>query len=62
MAKRLPQHHTWEAPGLQARLPTSDGSGDPAANTEKKSRSPSKTEPERIEQHEGELNWGDEQR
>jgi hypothetical protein len=29
----------------------------PAADAEKKSRSPSKAKPGRIEQHEGELNW-----
>jgi hypothetical protein len=61
-AKQPPHHHTWEAPGLQACLPTGNGGGDLAANTEKKSRSPSKAEPERIEQHEGGLNWGDERR
>jgi hypothetical protein len=47
---------------LQTYLPTGDGGGDPAADIEKKSRSPSKVEPEQIEQHEGELNWGDERR
>jgi hypothetical protein len=33
-----------------------------AADAEKMSRSPSKAEPERIEQLKGELNWGDERR
>jgi hypothetical protein len=47
---------------LQACLPTGDGAGDLAADAEKKSRSPSKVEQEQIEQHGGELNWGDERR
>jgi hypothetical protein len=47
---------------LQARLPTGDGDGDLAADAEKKSRSPSKVKPERIKQHGGKLNWGDERR
>jgi hypothetical protein len=62
------QHHAWEMPGLQACLPTGDGSEDSAADAEKKSRSPSKAKPEWIEQQGGELNWatsegdGDERR
>jgi hypothetical protein len=42
-------HHAWEMLGLQACLPTGDGGGDSAADAEKKSRSPSKAEPEWIE-------------